>query len=94
MINYNNALYLNTGTNLNPSLNTIAAPGATNFYFIIFYHKDQCCNGQRTWGTYYGPDVNASFYLLYDLDADEIGIYFTGTDYNMNSSNFFATPGT
>ena len=94
MIHYNDSLYLITGTNFNPSLNTMATPGvqqtSTSSFSIT---KMNAVNGQRTWGTYYGPSLNSSFYLLYDLDADENGLYLTGTDYNMDSSNFFATPG-
>ncbi|MCD0454387.1 T9SS type A sorting domain-containing protein [Chryseobacterium sp. LC2016-27] len=90
---YDGALYMITSTNTNPSLNTIATAGAfqtnTSDYSIT---KINAQNGQRVWGTYYGPSIGTSFCFLYDLSVNETGIYIAGTDYNWNNSHFFATP--
>lgn len=89
---YDHALYMITGINTNPSLNTIATNGSfqsTKSEFSVT--KINTENGQRSWGTYYGPAFTTSLYFLYDLAVNETGLYLTGTDYNLNNSNFFAT---
>ncbi|MCD1115450.1 T9SS type A sorting domain-containing protein [Chryseobacterium turcicum] len=89
---YDGALYMITTTNTNQSLNTIATTGAFQTNTSTFsITKINAHNGQRVWGTYYGPSIGTSLSFLYDLSVNETGIYIAGTDYNWNNSHFFAT---
>lgn len=90
---YDNAIYMITGRNTNTALNTLATAGAFQSGIAeSSITKINTTNGQRSWGTYYGPSISTSIYFVYDLAVNETGIYLTGTDYNLNNSNFFATP--
>lgn len=92
---YDNALYMITTSNTNVALNTMSTPGAFQSTVSDFsITKINASNGQREWGSYFGPAKSLSFYLLYDLAVNESGLYLTGTDFNINNSNFFATPNT
>lgn len=89
---YDNALYMITTRNTNIALNTMASPGAFQSTVSDFsVTKINTQNGQRVWGTYYGPASAASIYFLYDLAVNETGLYLVGTDYNLNDANIFAT---
>ncbi|UFH30581.1 T9SS type A sorting domain-containing protein [Chryseobacterium sp. C-71] len=94
MAYYDNALYMITAKNTNPALTTMATPGTfQNTVSSSSITKIDTSNGQRTWGTYYGPSPLVSFSFLYDLAVNETGLYLVGTDFNIDGTNMFATPG-
>ena len=94
MAYYGNALYMITGPNTNSNLSTLATAGAfQSTVSSVALAKINTDTGQRSWGTYYGPAVTTSLFLALDIEVNETGVYLTGEDYNLNNSNFFATPG-
>lgn len=91
---YNGSLYMLTGPNTNPSLQTMATPGAHQTTLSdLSITKMNATSGTRQWGTYYGPSAGSSLVIPTGLAVNETGLYVTGTDFNFNNSSFFGTPG-
>lgn len=90
---YNGSLYIISGKNINPALNTTATPGAYQTSVTASsITKMNATNGTREWGTYYGPSESVNYFSLADIAVNETGIYITGTDYNYDNASFFGTP--
>jgi hypothetical protein len=90
---YNGSLYMISGSNTNPALNTMATAGAFQTSpASSSITKMNAINGTRQWGTYYGPAPSTGLGILVDLDVNETGVYIAGTDYNYDGTSFFGTP--
>lgn len=89
---FNGSLYMLAGGNTNPSLTTMATPGAFQASpSSASITKMDATNGARQWGTYYGPS-SSGFATFTSLAVNESGLYVAGTDYNYDGSSFFGTP--
>lgn len=90
---FGGALYMLTGPNTNPALDTMATSGAFQTSSSNnSITKMNTSNGTRMWGTYYGAAPSVGSAMMTDLAVNETGLYVTGTDYNFDGSSFFGTP--
>lgn len=93
MLFHNNALYIRSGRNTNPNLNTMATPGAYQTTLAdLSITKIDVAAGNRLWGTYYGTPMGNNMEVATGMAINETGIYITGTDYNYTGLNFFGNP--